>query len=530
MHTSWKAMLTTTMVTLAWAAPLTQASAATCRVTDTGTGSGSGWAQAASLSAALANANCTEIWIKQGTYSQTANARGFVIDRNLKLYGGFEGTEATLADRPSPVDASATVLDGQGERRVLLVDGTTVNGSITGETLIDGLSLVNGRGSWDNIGDDDGGGMQCRARFSGTACTPRINDVIFRDNQATYGGGLYNNSIEGGNSSPVLTGVTFSGNTASSWGGALFNEAHDGGSASPILTHVTFSGNSARFYGGAVGSGGIDGGEAKPVMTHVTFIANSAEWGGGAIYSWGPGARTEVRNAVLWSNTAEQDPQAFTNDPDTRITFINSLIQGDTCPNGEAGTITCTGLITGNPLLGPLADNGGPTPTYLPGPGSAAIDAVDCSPGINADQRGVARPQNARCDLGAVEVRAATQLTATVTGLGTVSASSGGLTSCGESGGQCSASYAYTEAAPTPQLVALTAVPGTGQRFSNWEGDCTGSGACMVTMDRVRNVAAVFAVAEAPGQGVQPVPTLGGWALLLLSVVAGLFGWRRQPG
>jgi hypothetical protein len=41
----------------------------------------------------------------------------------------------------------------------------------------------------------------------------------------------------------------------------------------------------------------------------------------------------------------------------------------------------------------------------LPGAGSAAIDAIalgDCVE--NVDQRGIARPQGAGCDIGAVEV------------------------------------------------------------------------------------------------------------------------------
>jgi hypothetical protein len=61
--------------------------------------------------------------------------------------------------------------------------------------------------------------------------------------------------------------------------------------------------------------------------------------------------------------------------------------------------------------LGPLQDNGGPTDTYLPGPGSAAIDAIppaDClRPGgmpLTTDQRGITRPQGTLCDIGAVEV------------------------------------------------------------------------------------------------------------------------------
>jgi hypothetical protein len=64
-----------------------------------------------------------------------------------------------------------------------------------------------------------------------------------------------------------------------------------------------------------------------------------------------------------------------------------------------------------NPLLGPLADNGGPTPTHLPLSGSPAIDAVllsYCSDAagvqVTTDQRGVARPQGLACDIGSVDV------------------------------------------------------------------------------------------------------------------------------
>ena len=59
-------------------------------------------------------------------------------------------------------------------------------------------------------------------------------------------------------------------------------------------------------------------------------------------------------------------------------------------------------IVEGTPLLGPLTDNGGPTRTHAPRPGSPVIDAGGCSTAVPTDQRGVARPA-AGCDLGAVE-------------------------------------------------------------------------------------------------------------------------------
>ncbi len=66
---------------------------------------------------------------------------------------------------------------------------------------------------------------------------------------------------------------------------------------------------------------------------------------------------------------------------------------------------TCPG-INGDPKLGALQDNGGPTQTIALGGGSAAIDAVPATgAGCPAtDQRGLPRPSGAACDIGAYEV------------------------------------------------------------------------------------------------------------------------------
>jgi hypothetical protein len=64
-----------------------------------------------------------------------------------------------------------------------------------------------------------------------------------------------------------------------------------------------------------------------------------------------------------------------------------------------------------DPMLGPLADNGGPTETHMLLPGSVAIDQGWCRPGV--DQRGFFRPVDLlgishagnACDIGAVEVQ-----------------------------------------------------------------------------------------------------------------------------
>ena len=86
-----------------------------------------------------------------------------------------------------------------------------------------------------------------------------------------------------------------------------------------------------------------------------------------------------------------------------------NLDSDNTC--GLAGTGDKPGV--SNPLLGPLANNGGPTQTHALLPGSPAIDAVTSGcPPPGTDQRGVSRPQDgdldgtALCDIGAYELHA----------------------------------------------------------------------------------------------------------------------------
>ena len=56
-----------------------------------------------------------------------------------------------------------------------------------------------------------------------------------------------------------------------------------------------------------------------------------------------------------------------------------------------------------DPLLGPLADNGGSAPTALPAAGSPAIDTGPCT--VAVDARMLPRPSGVSCDSGAVEVQ-----------------------------------------------------------------------------------------------------------------------------
>ncbi|MCL4300803.1 MAG: Ig-like domain repeat protein [Anaerolineae bacterium] len=66
---------------------------------------------------------------------------------------------------------------------------------------------------------------------------------------------------------------------------------------------------------------------------------------------------------------------------------------------------SCSPTFSGDPFLGPLANNGGSTPTHALLPGSPAINAGNNTSCLTTDQRGIARPQQGQCDIGAFESR-----------------------------------------------------------------------------------------------------------------------------
>ena len=91
-------------------------------------------------------------------------------------------------------------------------------------------------------------------------------------------------------------------------------------------------------------------------------------------------------------------------DSDAAISGGNNIeTPGDTCGLGGVGD--AVGVLPTELNLGSLQQNGGPTRTHEPGSGSVAIDAIDAADcEVDDDQRGVARPAGAGCDVGAVEV------------------------------------------------------------------------------------------------------------------------------
>lgn len=206
-------------------------------------------------------------------------------------------------------------------------------------------------------------------------------------------------------------------NTATGIGGDGGAIANDGGDAT--ITSSTFSGNSTGRYGGAIFS------NSTLDVVNSTFTGNGAGTGGGAIYQTGAGTST-VMYSTIAGNTGGVFGGGIYNDGGGNAALIlsRSIIAGNTKGNCDgvltsggynvwSGATSCPfsqpGDGSGNPVLGALANNGGPTQTMAPGSGSAAINRIPVAQcAYPYDQRGAVRPQpvlpSGGCDSGAVEV------------------------------------------------------------------------------------------------------------------------------
>jgi len=193
------------------------------------------------------------------------------------------------------------------------------------------------------------------------------------------------------------------GKTGRNRGGGMFV----GCSCAGRIVNSTFSGNEAlhttgRTYDSGQGRGAGIFAVGPVQIFHCTIANNRASSDGGGILAQGT---LHAAFNIVAGNRGRGEQCVVGPEGSLDIHRFN-LVEGGGCGAEQDGS-----ALVESPLLGPLADNGGPTWTHLPSQGSPAIDAVpegQCSAAV--DQRGASRPAGgggevSLCDLGAIEVQ-----------------------------------------------------------------------------------------------------------------------------
>jgi len=318
--------------------------------------------------------------------------------------------------------------------------------TITGSTFDDNTAWRPGpsQGGW------AGGGIYSKGTL--TIWDSRITRNETPNTTGPGGGGIFNDA----RGSVAVTGTLFSGNSTRASGGAIRtvrgaiqienstfsdNSANESrGGAIAVVLDATLSIVDSTFTGNTAGLGGaiISRLNSMVSITDSTLTGNLAVFGGGGILT-SELATVTIRNSTLSNNSSESGGGIFNNSGST-VNVKNTIIAGNTAVAAHADVIgpfnsqgrnligdvgSATGFADGvngdqvggagnpviNPLLGPLADNGGPTQTHALLPGSPAIDAGDpqFTPPPDTDQRGFPRILDgdgdgvATVDIGAVE-------------------------------------------------------------------------------------------------------------------------------
>ncbi len=297
------------------------------------------------------------------------------------------GNGSTIRRDPDAPEFRVFAVSSNGN---LILQRTTVSGGISfdfggGLASYGALTLTNSTISNNSATGAGGGGV-----FDASGGGPlSVTNSTITGNSGSQGGGIL---CSGG----TITNSTISGNLAEGGGGGLFSN----GTSS--VTNSTISGNTS--ISGAVANFGT------LTLTNTTISGNTASnVGGGGVRNSGT---LTLNRTLISGNSATGGPPELYN----RATVIanNFNVFGK---NGDVGTSNfspgATDIVAKQSLSGilvtTLANNGGPTQTHALVTGSPAVDAVSAAgcPPPETDQRGVERPQNATCDIGAFELELA---------------------------------------------------------------------------------------------------------------------------
>ena len=288
-----------------------------------------------------------------------------LVSGNTTRDGGGLFSSATMILEDSIVESNRA-LDGNG--------GAIAS---SGGTLIVNNSILR------NNEGDDGGAID-------NTGTLTVRNSTISGNTARAGGGGIDHST--GNAS--ITNSVIYNNTAQNGGGGIYNRGN-----SLYVANTTVSGNTATTGAG----GGILTIQSSTSLLNASIAFNSANSGGGL--GNGTGSTVISKNSIVAKNlAAATGPDISGGLVSQGYNLIgnaaDSQISGDT-----AGQI-----VGADPLLLPLAENGGSGRTHALAPTSLAVDAGDPIKRSAADQRGFNRSTDgdgngtARTDVGAFEL------------------------------------------------------------------------------------------------------------------------------
>jgi hypothetical protein len=242
-----------------------------------------------------------------------------------------------------------------------------------------------------------------RSTFAGNTATGTVTSSSVIHSGSAVGGALVvvggqatvsectfvANSSRGGNAGLLSAGYAR--------GGALYNQGQTIVRNSTFLQNVTQNGVGSVSSAQPAGGGALSSAVGELRIQYCTIVSNAANSlplpaRGGGVYL--QNGIIQLENSILGHNRTDG---AFGDN------VYPATIGGGYNLSSDSTPVSPGTLNRLDPKLGPLMDNGGPVSTMALLPGSPAINAADPTSCVATDARGVPRPQNGRCDIGAFE-------------------------------------------------------------------------------------------------------------------------------
>jgi len=196
-----------------------------------------------------------------------------------------------------------------------------------------------------------------------------------------------------------LTQEFHGSDAAPAFGGAVFNVGTLLGTNLTLSGNAATGGNAPSATAAEAAGGGLFSKDGMVDLSFVTIANNTARGGSGSPTGASLGGGVcATSGVVILRNSIVANSPAGGNCFGAITDGGHNLSSDLSCSFSGPGSLNNT-----DPVLGPLADYGGPTPTMALLAGSPAIDAADSSSCPPTDQRGRPRPFGAGCDIGAFE-------------------------------------------------------------------------------------------------------------------------------
>ena len=350
-------------------------------------------------------------------FAPAAGATAIPITTTLDSFGIDNGTcslrEAVQSVNTNTGFSGCTAPDPFASNSIDLVAGQTYTLNLSGPEL----SANNGVNDLDLLGS-----VAIRSTGAGTGDTKIVAPAGDRVIEV---GGSSGNSL-------TISGIRITGGSTAGMGGGILDNVSG---SSLNLIGATVDGNSAVGDGGGIYSGA----GTTLSLTNVTASGNHSDGNGGSV-AYNSANGSFIRNSTIVDSSTEGLGAGIANLSSGTVNITNTILAGS---NSGGELSECSGTITsGNnnligtnnfctisqPVnngtdvigadhaeipahLGALGDNGGPVFTRLPNRMSPAINrgyaGVPAAGTLceTTDARNVARPQEGRCDMGAVEVQ-----------------------------------------------------------------------------------------------------------------------------